>query len=196
MKKILFTVFAVCIMFAASAQFKGGLKAGVNLSSSKWEAGDGAFSESYSGTSFHVGAYGNFALSDAISIQPELLYNNIVHGTKADFGDDITTTYLSIPVMFVYGFADNKFNVQAGPQLGILLSTDPSEIKDDDGVTGTDFSLNFGAGANFGKFNLTARYCLGLSNIAGSAFTDLVDDFSIKNNNFQISVGYQLFGGE
>jgi hypothetical protein len=196
MKRILFTVALLVAGTAAFAQFSGGLKAGVNFNTSKWEAGDGAIDESYGGTAFHIGVYGNFAFSDALSVQPEILYNVLKHDAEELTGDDITTNYLSVPVMLVYAFSDGKFNVQAGPQIGFLMSTDPSEYKDDDLLAGTDFTLNLGAGANFGKFNVTARYGIGLSNVTGSTITDQIDDFSIKNNNIQISVGYKLFGGE
>jgi hypothetical protein len=192
MKKIVFMLTALCLTtVGAYAQLTGGLKAGVNLTTQKWAAGDE--DEKYSGTGFHFGAYANFALSDAMSVQPELLYNSL---KISEDDDDITMNYLSIPVMFMYGFSENKFNIQAGPQIGFLLSTDPSEFKDEDGLTGTDFGLNIGAGANFGKLNVTARYCIGIGNVAGSAFTDDIDDFSIKNSAIQISLGYSLFGGE
>lgn len=184
-------MFAILTVFAASAQFSGGVKAGLNMSSAKFEA-DG-FDEKYSGIGFHVGVYGSFSLTDALSVQPELIYNSLSFDTGDDFGDDTKASYLSIPVMLKYGFADNMFNVQVGPQIGVLLSTDPSDFKDD-GLKSTDFTLNIGAGVNFGKFNGTVRYGIGLSNNAGDVFTDLSDDFSIKNNNFQISLGYQLFG--
>lgn len=185
MKKLLFTLFVVCLSAGAFAQLNGGLKAGINFSGSK--ADNGSSSNTSSGTGFHIGAYADFALSDAITLQPELLYNSL------DFDGD-KLSYLSIPVMFQYGFADGKFNVQAGPEIGFLMSADPSELKDDDYVTGTNFSLDLGAGANFGKLNVTARYCIGLSNIAGSTITDVVSDYSLKVSNFQLSVGYKLFG--
>lgn len=197
MKKIIFTMLLLTAGTASFAQFSGGIKAGVNLAKQKWEvSGD---SEDASGTSFHIGAYGNFALGGAISIQPELLYNSLKFDTKDLLGEETTLNYISVPVMFVYGFSDNKFNVQAGPQLNLLMSTDPSEIKDDDFYKGSDFALNFGAGANFGKFNATLRYCLGLSSIASDDLVDAfaalgADDLTIKNNNFQLSVGYKLFG--
>lgn len=191
MKKTFFTLMIVVLAgSSAFAQFSGGLKAGVNLANQKYSLGGS--SESYTGTNFHIGAYGNFSLSETISIQPELLYNSL----KVDVdGEDLTSNYLSIPVMFVYGFADNKFNIQAGPQIGFLLSTDPSEIKDADYYSGTDFTLNLGAGANFGKLNVTVRYGLGLGDVAGDLWSDIgFSDIEIKNNNLQISVGYKLFG--
>lgn len=118
MKKSLLTFLVAIIALSASAQMTGGLKAGVNLASQKWELG--SFSETYSGASFHVGVYGNFALGDALSIQPEVLYNSLKVDIT-DFEETITMNYVSIPVMFVYGFSENKFNIQAGPQLGLLL---------------------------------------------------------------------------
>lgn len=181
MKKSYFLVLVLFSSAGAFAQLKGGLKAGVNLTTVKVDVADFG-SDSENGTSFHFGAYANFGLSDAVSIQPELLYNSL---KVSDSGDDVTFNYLSIPVMFQYTIAE-KFNLQAGPQIGLLMGTDPSELKD--GMKGTDLSFNAGAGASFGKLNATLRYCLGLAN------TSDVDGIEFKNNVFQISIGYQLFG--
>jgi hypothetical protein len=189
MKKLVFTLFALVLTASVFAQVSGGLKAGLNLASQKYKID--SESESYNGTGFHVGGYVNFGLTESLSLQPELLYNSL---KISDDGDDLTMNYISIPVMFKYGFADNKFNIQAGPQLGLLMSTDPSEYKDEDGIKGTDFTFNLGAGADLGKFNITARYGIGLANVAGDAFEGL--DLSIKNSNLQLSLGYTLFGGE
>lgn len=181
MKKLSFLVVLALLSSVTFAQLKGGLKAGLNMSTLKVDV-EGFGSDSENGTSFHFGAYANFGLSDAVSIQPELLYNSL---KASDNGDDVTFNYLSIPVMFQYSIAE-KFNLQAGPQIGLLMGTDPSELKD--GMKGTDLSLNVGAGASFGKLNATLRYCLGLAN------TSDVDGIEFKNNVFQISLGYQLFG--
>src|SRR5688572_16279393 len=99
MKKTFIILGAVLLSVSTFAQLSGGLKAGLNLATQKWEA-DG-FSESESGTSFHVGGYLNYAISDVISLQPELLYNSLKISAG---GEDLTLNYLSIPVMFQYGF--------------------------------------------------------------------------------------------
>jgi hypothetical protein len=177
MKKILFTMFAVCLVFAASAQFKGGLKAGLNLANT---SGDIEGADQL--ISFHVGAYGQFSLSDAMTLQPEVLY----YGAGDKEGDDeIKFSYLAIPIMLKYNLGET-FNLQVGPQIGLLLSTDPSELKDV--MKGTDFGLNIGAGASFGKFSVDARYSLGLANVLD------VSGAEVKNNVIQLSLGYQLFG--
>jgi hypothetical protein len=103
--------------------------------------------------------------------------------------------YISLPVMLRYNITE-QFNIQAGPQLGFLMS---AKVSDGDNsvdikefAKGTDFGAAFGVGGDFGKFNAGARYYLGLSNIA----EDAQGDDSFKNNGFQIFLGYRLFGGE
>jgi hypothetical protein len=83
----------------------------------------------------------------------------------------------------------------------MLVSSDPSEIKEDEGFKNIDFSLNLGAMVNFNKFNLSVRYSLGLVNITGDELQEELEEalgedieLSIKNNNLQFSVGYRLFG--
>lgn len=96
MKKPVIFVVLIALTSVAFAQIKGGLKAGLNMATLKVDV-EGFGSDSENGTSFHFGAYANFGLSDAISVQPELLYNSL---KVSDSGDDFTMNYLSIPVMF------------------------------------------------------------------------------------------------
>lgn len=74
--------------------------------------------------------------------------------------------YVSLPVMLRYNITEN-FNLQAGPQLGFLMSAKVSDgdnsIDIKDGFKGIDFGAGFGAGVDFGKFNAGIRYYLGLS---------------------------------
>ena len=85
--------------------------------------------------------------------------------------------------------------------MGVLLSTDPSEFRDDNYYKGIDFSFALGAQVNFAKFNITVRYAIGLSNIVEDKLSDELElalgapvDLSIKNSNLQFSIGYKLFG--
>lgn len=206
MKKVLLTLTAItCITVASFAQFTAGVKAGINFASL---SGDAA--EDYDGrTVFHAGLYGNYSLSEKLSIQPELLYNSVGAKyedsyTDPDFGDvdykeTIKLDYLSVPVMLDYKLTD-QFSLQVGPQIGFLLSAkyeaeveydgDSESYNEDikDEMKGTDFGLNFGAAYSFVKLNVTFRYSLGLSNAAD------YDEGDLKNNNIQISLGYKLFG--
>jgi hypothetical protein len=180
MKKLVLTVFALGVFsFYASAQLSGGLKAGLNL------ADVGGDAEGDIRPSFHAGAYVNFAFSEQLSLQPELLYNSV--GAKED-DDALKLDYISIPVMVLYSFGN--FNVQAGPQIGFLASAKIEDEDIKDFYKSTDFGFNVGVGANFNKLNASVRYSIGLSNVVDS------DDFDATNNVIQLSVGYRLFGGE
>ncbi|MCD9018356.1 porin family protein [Parachryseolinea silvisoli] len=198
MKKLFLTVAAVALCTATLfAQISIGAKAGVNLANVNGDDVD----EADMRIGFHVGGYLNVAFSDALSLQPELLFNSVGYKTSEEIaGDDYDVTtnlnYLSIPVNLMYSFG--AFNVHAGPQLGLLMSAKlkSSDVDELDGEDVKDFykssdlGFNVGIGGNFGKLNATARYTLGLSNIADD------DDADVKNGVIQISLGYKIFGGD
>lgn len=186
MKKI-FLAVSMITLFAAGAyaqSISGGLKGGLNLANL-----NGDIEGTTMKIGYHVGGYANIGFSEAMSLQPEILFNAV--GAKAEEGDgSFNINYVSVPVMFIYSLG--AVNIQAGPQLGFLMS---AKIKADDEEAdmkeffkGTDFGFNVGLGANFGKVNAAARYCIGLSNIADS------EEGELKNGVIQLSLGVKLFG--
>jgi len=204
MKKIKLTAISliICCSMLNAQQF--GVKAGLNLASL---SGEGM--EEFDGrTSLHVGVVVEFEISDTFSFQPELIYSS--QGAKFSYSDSdysesyiLKLQYLNIPLMAKFYVAEG-FSLEAGPQIGFLLSakaaweesydgevdSDSWDLKED--LKGIDFSLNFGAGYKLDNgFNFGARYNLGLSDIYDD-YDDDDDDssFSIKNGVFQISVGY------
>ena len=193
MKKIFLSLAMIAFVSAgAFAQgVSGGLKAGVNLAN--WSGDDVEDSEMK--ISFHGGGFLNIAFSDALSVQPELLFNSVgTKFTEGDYSETYKLSYISIPVMLMYSFGN--FNIQAGPQFSILAGAkvkyeeggDSLEEDIKDSLKGSDIGVNVGLGASFGKVNATARYCLGLSNIVDD------DDADIKNGVIQLSLGVKLFG--
>lgn len=188
MKKLMLlaavAVFGFSNMDAQEVKF--GAKAGVNFAS----IGGDDTGDLKSRTAFHVGAMAEIGISDKFAVQPELLYSSV--GAKADEGDgELKLDYISVPVMAKYMVAEG-FSLEAGPQIGLLLSAksegggESEDVKDF--VNGLDLGIGVGAsyrmdsGLNFG-----ARYSLGLSNINDFEGSD---DFKNQNNVFQISVGY------
>jgi hypothetical protein len=195
MKKIILSaLFVSASLFAAQAQVSGGIKAGLNLADQKWSSGNVSI-ETDSRTGFHVGGYLNLSLADAISIQPELIYSAQGGKFSGDGDATLAVDYLNLPIMVRYNI-NEMINIQAGPQFGYLLSAkakadgqseDFSEL-----YKPLDVSLGFGVGLEL-PMGLTAgvRYNMGLSNIADAPDGE---DFTIKNNVIQISVGFRLFG--
>jgi len=198
-RNLLATAFCL-LSFCAFSQINLGIKGGLNLGDLK---GDDV-EDTKLRPSFLAGAYLGINLTEKFRIQPEVLY--VSAGSKSEgyepaFGQNYDETlkldYISVPVMFVYNIT-KAFNVQAGPQVGILASGKEAvklengtkiEVDAKDELKKSDFALNAGVGLDLGKFNISARYSFGLTNVIDSDITDV----SAKNRSIQIAVGYTLF---
>jgi len=195
MSKLIFTGLALVLSVSSFAQgVSFGVKAGVNFANQSWESS--SFSLSPNGrTGFHGGVYVTAMLSEKLGIQPEVYYS--MQGSEINIlstNTKVNTDYLSVPVLFRYNITD-FFNLHVGPQFGFLMKAETktgsttADFKDD--VKSTDFGGAFGAGVDlpFG-LNGGVRYVLGFADIGD----DDDDDTKIKNNMFQIYLGYRLFG--
>ncbi|MBX2962996.1 MAG: PorT family protein [Cyclobacteriaceae bacterium] len=192
-KNVLLVIFLLCSL-AAFSQTNFGLKGGLNIADWSGDAKD--VWRSSSRNSFHAGVYLSFILSDAFSIQPEVLYNSVGANTETIMADYFVLDYISIPLMVVFNF--NQFiSVQAGPQIGFLIRATANDKNGYDEVmdyfTGTDFGMNFGLGINLGRLNATARYSLGLTNVGLPELSVTNEEFIVKNNVIQVSLGLTLF---
>lgn len=187
--------------FSNAQETKFGVKGGVNFANLSGDTEDASLK-----VGFHVGGFAEIKVSDKFSVQPELLYST--QGAKFDESVDgvdieskLNLSYLNIPVMAKFYVAE-KFSLEAGPQIGFLLSAKAKGEGTENGITisaeqdvkdsfeSIDFGLNFGAGYDFTE-NLSAgvRYNLGLSNIAK---TEEGDDSKIQNSVFSLSIGYKF----
>ncbi len=207
MKKIFLTAAAVfAISFANAQDVKYGAKAGLNISSATGDTQ--IFGDLSSKVGLQLGGFAEIKISDKFSIQPELLYS--AQGAKSKYfevdGLDTYTykdtqklAYLNIPVMAKYYVAEG-FSLEAGPQLGFLLSAEIEENETFEGETtttstdnkddfnSTDFAFNLGAGYDVAEnINLGIRYSIGLSNVLKNS-----GPLSVSNSNFAFAVGYKF----
>ena len=218
MKKILLAAALLGMTHCLTAQtstakksnVRFGVKAGFNGSKTSNGFGTDASlfkSPAIRGT-IYAGAFAQLPLAEKLTLQPELVYSpegSLQEGKIGNPADNkyvlIFTTklnYLNIPVMLQYHFnGANGFYLEAGPQLGFLLSSKlvnanpvtgtPSETDLKSNTKGTNFSLCAGLGYNFKNgFGIGARYVAGLSNIRTAAP-------DMKVNTIQAGVHY-LFG--
>lgn len=182
MKKIFLSLVIVALSFVTYGQAKVelGLKAGANFANTDIDNAESI-------TAFHGGAYGLMKIAN-IGVQPEILWSK--QGNDLSGLGELDLNYVNIPVMLKL-YMPLGLNLQAGPQFGILLSSDataPDGTDFSDTLSDSDLSAALGAGwdAPFGlQFN--ARYVLGLSDINDG------QGESIKNRTFQLSIGYRLF---
>lgn len=209
MKKIILTIAVVLTANFVSAQdMKFGVKGGLNLSN---VTGDGNPSMK---VGIHFGGFMEYKVSEKFVIQPELLFST--QGAKFEYSDSFEgesysensnykLSYLNIPIMAKY-YVSEKFSLEAGPQIGFLLSakndfdysetfggetfSESGEVDIKEFLNSTDFGINFGAGYDLNeKMSLGFRYNLGLTDIE----KDLDPGASgSKNSVFQLSFGYKF----
>ncbi|WP_166921878.1 porin family protein [Flavobacterium poyangense] len=192
MKKIVLSLVAILAFgFVNAQQTRFGVKGGLNISTVV--GGDVEDTKSLIG--FHVGGFAEIKVVDKFFIQPELLFST--QGTKVDgpFGTDadIKLNYLNIPVLAKYYIVD-KFSVEAGPQIGFLLSAKAEGEDIKDFTRSVDLGFNLGAGYNFtDNFSVGIRYTVGLSPLTDKDI-DNTDDYydSAKNSNLALSLAYKF----
>lgn len=188
----------IVVMFITSATIFGqgfglGLKGGLNFANVNYSNAS-LSNASSSKTGFHLGVFARVMVTGKFGIQPEAHFS--VQGSKLSVGSiksELNTSYLQIPILLRFS-PISLINIHAGPQFGILLK---AEEKVGSAVTGVknnfknrDFALAFGVGLDLPLgLNLTLRYIRGLNNIDNTTSSN-----TLKNNMFQIAVGYQLIG--
>ncbi|MCX2743971.1 porin family protein [Mangrovivirga sp. M17] len=182
-------LFATVISFQGKAQDIGiGVKGGMNFATIE-------SSTSFDNrTGYQVGAFFRFGNSSRLAVQTEVLYN-----TKgAEFqNEEIKLDYLSVPVLVKFGVVGPLY-IEAGPQISFLTNS-VREIESgnneslDNFLKSSEWALVAGLGADIGRFQLSARYDWGISEIQdGLHFEDLYADDSFKNSTFTLSLGFQL----
>lgn len=193
MKRIIVTTVLLAASLLSFAQVSIGIKGGPNFANIDTEASAG---ENYDNrTGFHLGAFVQLR-GERIGFQPEILFSQqgstITYSGQPDIKSNFS--YMNIPlVVKLYTVAG--INLQVGPQFGFLTSADVDNEDVKDELKNTDFSLALGAGWDL-PFGLTidGRYNLGLSDINDSVGQGSGAPVgTIKNQVWQISVGYKLF---
>ena len=179
MKKVLLiTAIAVLGLKSVNAQeIEFGIKGGLNLAQIKGVTNQGSDRI----TDFSLGFLTEIPISEKFSFQPELLYSGQGSSTKLN--------YLNIPLMGKY-YLTRGLSLEAGPQLGYLLSAKNNGTNLKSTFHKFDFGVNFGLGFKLKNgFNFGARYNLGLSDINKTINTSCKH----KNEVFQLTIGYNLF---
>ena len=202
--KIYKLVFLLCILTTQTfAQPRFGITGGMNLS-----VLTGTVNMETSFTpGIMLGGVVDIPLGNTVSLQPGLVYSSQGSGItyyrrgpgSAVTGEtNINLNYINVPVA-LHVYLGESFFLQAGPQLGFLLSAkEKGEIDNRDvnenvkeGFRGTEFSLLTGLGFRLpGDVILGGRYNLGLSDIS-TADDEIISGLtrpSLHNNVLQFYI--------
>ncbi len=126
-----------------------------------------------------------FADTGRFGVQLEALYS--MHSLKSDI-ENINMNCYEIPLLFQWWFAQD-FCIEVGPTFTGAFSTTPKELKYNNTIfqtqeiNGNDIMLTLGAEYKSQKgFNVSLRYNLGNSNLAGN--------FPTKVSTFSLGIGW------
>lgn len=173
MKKIFFLslLSIVLVCGSATAQFKFGVKGGLNFTNFN-SAKD--FDNS---TGWHLGLVSQVSIPVVgLGLQPELLY------TVAKSGEG-SINYIQIPINIRYQLIPGPIRpiILAGPYFS--YASNFSGVFNGN-TQRLDWGLGLGAGVEIWKIQFAGRYSWGLQNISKA------DDVNIKNNAFTLSLAY------
>lgn len=188
-KSLLLLVCAITVATFAQAQVRLGFKGGANLANIT-----GDIESNKMKVGFNAGIVAKISITDAFSIQPELVFSS--QGTTLEEDDidlKMELSYINLPIMFQFNVAG--FSLETGPQAGYLMSAklkamgESMDIKE--GLQSIDFSWGVGAGYKMPGSGLgfNARYNIGLSSV-----NDSEGDAKYKNSVIQIGAFYMLGG--
>ncbi len=189
MKKTFVLLLLSFSAYTIQAQVNFGVKAGLNLTKfSGSDAGDNDFLLGYAG-----GGLVNYKLTDAVSVQGEVLYS-LEGASSKEEGEkfSLRTGYINIPLLAQYNHSSG-FYAETGPQLGILANAKGSVKVDGRNVSvdmkdqfkGINFSWGLGAGYKLSNgLGIGARYNYGIVNIPKEG------DASVKLGGFHVGLSY------
>ena len=216
MKKL--SIILITIVFTAGfaqAQFRAGIRAGLNVTSFWGSAVPSPVfveeSETEARVGFQAGIVGEYAFGKRFAIQPAILYAQqgyMVRETIEDQGEhlmDFVLNYVQVPVnaMVKIGAKKACFFLQAGPYVGYatngkgkieykegnkVIESNVDEVKfTDDALKRLDVGAGIGLGVQFSGLQIGFGFNLGLMNLNNNS------EMNMKNNGATLTLSY-LFG--
>ena len=223
MKKFLLLILAVFSFTCANAQFKFGIKGGLNYSSVTGGDQDTYIGDADYKNSYHFGIMPNFQFGGMFGFKPELLYSskgfqlnetfNNEYGGTSDVEIKTNLNYLSLPLLMNIDAGPIFFEL--GPEVAYLIATtgeNKVDVKDSSGnkidkldskaeyiideenYADFDFGFVAGIGVNLpAGFGLGVRYNGGFMSIYADEKVN-GKNVNVKNSTFMLSLNY-TFGG-
>jgi hypothetical protein len=185
MRKIVVAFLAFSFTLTVHAQTTFGLKMGANIANLKISTG-GLNVVLDSKTGFHGGGFFTIPAAKNFTIQPEFVYS--MEGAQfKQTSSKINLHCINLPILFQYN--SGGFIVEAGPQLGFLLSAQEDGQDVTNGYENINIALGFGAAYRLKEgVGISARYNLGLTSVA----KDQSQEVAMKSNVLQLGVTFHL----
>ena len=193
MKVILVTIMFCFIALSANSQLALSLKAGINISDMVVRNSSSRYSSGYkSGTSFHVGVFTKFKLSERFNLIPDLQFIQKKSSIDNATTSKIKLSYIELPCIFSYQLVP-WLAVEAGPSVAFKVG-DNTYTKHFNSIdAGANAGLRFSFDSNW---SFLTRYYYGLITVDKTYRTAVPtgsgDMMRLYNQNLQFAVAYFL----
>lgn len=139
---------------------------------------------------WHAGLFLQIALSDFISIQPELLYSRKGYErSDSTFRFD----YLEVPVLAVFNLTDN-ISIHLGPQVASMVSAQEEDKEVNlERYNTFDYGVAAGFEGRISRFRVGGRYALGFADLIKTDKAGRSVSYDIKPAAFQVYIGIGIF---
>ena len=180
------------MLFICSVSFSQGLTFGIKGGASINKLTGKSFKEEFS-FGYHVGVFATLGMGGKLSLQPEVLLNQVNQDTATSFSSvyhfksNIQLKYLTIPLLLNYNLS-NLFALQVGPQFGILLDKNKNALQNGQAAFKSgDLSMLGGVQLKLTKLRVYGRYAIGLSDI-----NDIGSSSKWRSQSIQLGIGLAL----
>jgi opacity protein-like surface antigen len=189
-KLLLAAIISVASSTAFAQKLQIGFKGGATINKISGKT----FKEEFS-FGYHLGAFASIGLGGKLSIQPEIMINQVNVDTSTSFSsiyklnklNNVQLKYLTIPLLLNYN-ANKLITLQAGPQFGVLINKSNTFIENGKNAFKTgDLAMLGGIQLNLTSFKVYGRYAVGLNNI-----NDIDNKDKWKSQSIQVGVGFKL----
>jgi hypothetical protein len=134
-KKLLAAVVTVLgLLNAQSQEIKLGIKGGINFAS----VSGNYTAKPETVTAFNFGVLAEIPITEKFSFQPEALFSGQGFAINKDV---VALNYLNIPLMGKY-YVTKGLSLEAGPQIGFLLSAKQESVNVKDSFHSLDYGVN------------------------------------------------------
>ncbi len=194
MKKTIISLTALFFMVTVNAQStRFGVKGGLNASTLNSSPSNSSLQTKIG---FNAGLLAHIHTSNETwAFQPEAYYSSEGAKSKSNNDSKLDLGYINVPVLVQYMF-DNGFRLEAGPQVGFLVSAKSKLNNNSTDVKNMMQSAVFSIPAGIGYLTsnglgFDARYNFGISNIYKSSAST-----KTRSNVFQFGIFYQFKGSK
>jgi hypothetical protein len=197
--KLTFATLLLLTLAASRSYAQKSMEWGLTAGGNYFKVGGRSFDNTYN-LSFSGGAYAEINFSKYFTIQPELLFNQVLCKTSEGFNEIysgygpvsdqlVSVDYIAVPILLVYKPVP-LLSILVGPQYSYAIAQTKNLLQvypNTNAFNHSDFSLVFGGQLNMGKAKVGLRYQEGFVNVNNINSTD-----SWRTYGVQLYFAYQI----